>query len=105
MSTQMTQKIAEIVSFKLNEGVSDEDYLALNAPSHAYSSASNGFVSRQLSKGADGQWTDYTIWDSMENAKAAFDGFMAQDFAPAMVGAIDEKSMVMQHQAILWQPT
>ncbi|MEM7470882.1 MAG: hypothetical protein AAF340_05965 [Pseudomonadota bacterium] len=104
MSQPQTFKIAEIVRFRLKPGVSDADYIALNGPSHSYSSALPGFISRSLSKSAEGDWTDYVVWDSMEAAKHAADGFMAQDFAPAMVGAIDESTMEMTHQQILWQP-
>ncbi|MEM6594328.1 MAG: hypothetical protein AAF672_06015 [Pseudomonadota bacterium] len=104
MSQPTEMKIAEIVRFKLKPGVSDADYIALNQPSHIYSSSIPGFISRTLSKGEDGEWTDYVLWDNMGSAKAAADGFMAQDWAPAMVGAIDETTMQMTHQQILWQP-
>ncbi|PTX56498.1 hypothetical protein C8N43_1157 [Litoreibacter ponti] len=97
-------QVAEIVTFRLKDGVSDTDYLALTHPSHAFVSYARGFVTRRLSKGADGTWTDYTIWQSLDDAKAAQADFMAQDFAPAMVGAIDGDTMRMEHQQVLWAP-
>ena len=101
MTTQTAPQIAEVVTFALNEGVSDADYLALNAPSKDYISSLPGFVSRQLSKSEDGIWTDYTVWRTPEDAQAHMQSFMAQDFAPAMVGAINPETMTMRHQKIL----
>lgn len=104
--TDTTQsRVAEIVTFKLNDGVSDAEYLKLNQPSHAFSSAAKGYVSRQLSKGEDGTWTDYVLWETLEDAKAVQSQFMAQDFAPAMVGAINGETLKMEHQHIMWQPS
>lgn len=105
MTATSNAQVAEIVTFCLKEGVSDSDYLALNQTSHAYISYARGFVSRRLSKGADGSWTDYTVWQSMADARAAQAGFMAQDFAPAMVGAINGDTLRMQHQEVLWHPS
>lgn len=105
MSAAQLSQIAEIVTFELKEGVSDADYLALNQNSHAYISYSRGFVSRRLSKSADGRWTDYTVWQSLDDAQAAQAGFMAQEFAPAMVGAINGETLRMEHQQVLWSPS
>lgn len=104
--TDTTQsQVAEIVTFKLNDGVSDTEYLKLNLPSHAFSSNAKGYVSRQLSKGDDGTWTDYVLWETLEDAQAVQEQFMAQDFAPAMVGAINGETLTMCHQRVLWQPS
>ncbi len=100
----MTTNYAEIVTFGLNAGITDEAYLALAKPSQAYIAGCPGFVSRHLSKGDDGTWTDYMVWDNLEHAQAASAGFMAQDFAASMVGAIDPASLVIVHQPILWAP-
>ena len=105
MTNTAQPQVAEIVTFRLNEGVSDAAYLELNQSSHEYLSGVSGFVSRRLSKGPDGSWTDYTVWQHMDAAEAAQAGFMAQDFAPAMVGAIDSDTLRMQHQTVLWHPS
>jgi len=104
--TQNTQpQIAEIVTFRLFDGVSDAAYLELNKPSHAFISSAKGYVSRQLTKGQDDCWTDYTLWETLGDAQAAQGAFMAQDFAPAMVGAINPETLRMRHQRVLWQPS
>ncbi|MEP3345453.1 MAG: hypothetical protein ABJN34_11435 [Litoreibacter sp.] len=105
MSAEHSSQVAEIVTFELNEGVSDADYLALNQNSQAYISYARGYVSRQLTKSPDGRWTDYTIWQNIEDAQAAQAGFMAQDFAPAMIGAINGETLRMEHQDVLWSPS
>lgn len=104
MTANQPPHVAEIITFELKDGVSDADYVALSQTSHAYVSYARGFVSRQLSKSQDGRWTDYVIWRSLEDAKAAQAEFMAQEFAPAMVGAINPDTMRMEHQEVLWNP-
>lgn len=101
-SSMAKTQIAEIVTFSLNEGVSEDTYLALSDASKDYIRTSSGFVTRQLSKTEDGIWTDYTVWNSLKDAETAAAGFMEQDFAPAMLGAIDAKTMTMRHQKIFW---
>lgn len=105
MSAEQSSQVAEIVTFELNEGVSDADYIALNQKSHAYVSYARGFVSRKLSKSADGRWTDYVVWQNLEDAMAAQAGFMDQDFAPDMIGAINAETLRMEHQNVMWSPS
>ncbi len=102
MTPNSAPQIAEIVTFSLNEGVSDADYLALSEATKDYVTGAAGFVTRQLSKSEDGIWTDYIVWDSMENAQEAAKGFMEQAFAPALVGAINAETMTLRHQKICW---
>jgi len=105
MTNAPSTAVAEIVTFELNPGVTDDAFLALMRPSEGFTSYAPGFVSRKLSKGADGAWTDYVVWGSMEAAKDAAAGFMKQDFAPAIIGAINKETFAMTHQNILWQPS
>ena len=104
MTNAQPQHVAEVVTFKLNPGISDDAFLDAMHASHAYISGIEGFLSRQLSKDKDGTWVDYTIWASMENAMTAAGGFMAQEFAPAILEAIDKESFSMRHQPVLWAP-
>jgi len=71
MTNAPSTAVAEIVTFELNPGVTDDAFLALMRPSEGFTSYAPGFVSRKLSKGADGAWTDYVVWGSMEAAKDA----------------------------------
>ena len=102
MSPQ-TQHVSEIVTFHLNDGVAPEDYLAITRRSGDWAKSHPGFVSRHVSRGADGSWTDITVWDSEENAKASQASFMEQDFAGEMIGMIAKDSFSMIQRPILWQ--
>ena len=98
----MTQAVAEIVTFKLAPGVSAQDFVKLSQASEAFCRQNPGFRHRQLSQGADGTWTDYVIWSDMETAQAIAAEFPAQDFAPALMGAIAPDSVSMRHETVLW---
>ncbi len=95
--------VAEIVSFKLNEGVTDDEFVEISKASQAFVAAAPGFISRQLSKGEDGVWTDYVLWKDMESALTVGKAFPDQDFAPALMGAIKSGTEQMRHQYVLWQ--
>lgn len=94
--------VAEIATFDLAPGVSDAEFVALSRASEAFVHAAPGFVLRRLSRGSDGRWTDYVIWDSMAAAQAAAAQFPAQGFAPALIAAILPDSMAMRHETIQW---
>lgn len=101
--TKASQHVVEIVIFQLNQGVSDDTYLAMTQRSGTWAKAHPGFVSRQLAKGDDGTWTDLTVWDSAQNAKASQASFMEQDFAMEMIAMIKEDSFSMHQRPIVWQ--
>ena len=95
--------VAEIVSFKLNDGVSDAEFVEISKASEAFVAAAPGFMSRQLSKGDDGVWTDYVLWQNIDAARAMAKAFPDQDFAPTLMGMIAPDSVQMRHQHVLWQ--
>lgn len=96
-------QVAEIVTFKTNADVSDADYIRLSESSDSFVRAQPGFVHRHLSKGEDGRWTDYVIWQDMDSALTTSAAFAQQDFAPALMGAIDQNSLQMRHELVQWQ--
>jgi len=95
--------VAEIVTFKLVDGVSDAEFVEISKASEDFVSAAPGFISRQLSKGDDGVWTDYVLWQDMDSALAVGKAFPEQPFAPDLVGAIASGSEQMRHQYVMWQ--
>ena len=101
--TTPTQHVVEIVTFQLNDGVSPVTYLATSQRSGDWAKSHAGFVSRQLACGHDGTWSDLTVWDSEENAKASQASFMEQDFAVEMIGMIQKDSFTMHQRPIVWQ--
>ena len=101
--TNSSRHVAEVVHFKLNEGATDADCMALLRHIGDWAQAHPGFISRQVSHGDDGSWVDVTVWNTTENAKASQEAFMQQDFAGAMIGMIDKDSFSMIQRPIVWQ--
>lgn len=98
----MNTQVAETVTFKLNAGVTTEEFINLTRASEAFVRANPGFVFRRLSSGADGAWTDTVIWQDMETALKVADTFGKQDFAPALMAAISPDSVTIRHETIQW---
>ncbi len=101
----MSNPIAEIVTFSLARGISPEEFVAISQQSKAFVHAQPGFLRRQLSRGEDGQWTDYVLWADMTSAKAAAALFPTQDFAPALMAALTSNTVQMRHEQVLWHMT
>ncbi|WP_323779015.1 hypothetical protein [Leisingera sp.] len=98
----MRKHVAEIVTFKLEKGVSPADFVALMQRTEGFVRAQAGFVRRQLSQGADGSWTDYVLWQDMATAQQVAQEFMQQDFTPEVIAAIAPGSAHMRHEEVFW---
>jgi hypothetical protein len=96
----MTQNIAEIVTFKLAQGVTADHYIDLSKTINDFVESCPGFLFRRLSSGDDGRWTDTAIWSDIDTAKAAAEAFPQQDFAPNVMAAIDADTLEMRHEVI-----
>jgi hypothetical protein len=96
--------VAEIVRFKLLDGVSDAAFLTATAAMQSAVAAAPGFLSRRLSKGEGDVWTDYVIWTDLDHALAAASEVFKDPAAEAFGAAIDHASIDMRHEPILWQP-
>ncbi|WP_425082907.1 hypothetical protein [Ruegeria profundi] len=97
--------VAEIVTFTLAEGTSPEAFVKLSQSTESFVRAAPGFAHRHLSQGEDGRWTDYVVWQDMKAARTAAAEFPQQEFAPALMAAINPESMQMRHEAVLWKMT
>ncbi|WP_170330719.1 hypothetical protein [Ruegeria arenilitoris] len=97
--------VAEIVTFTLANGTTPEDFVKLSQTSESFVRSAPGFTHRQLSQGEDGRWTDYVIWKDMKAAQDAATQFPQQDFAPALIAAIQPDSIQMRHEHVLWNMT
>jgi hypothetical protein len=67
----MSKNVIETVTFKLNEGVSRDEFIAAAKDMNAWIEARHGFMHRRLSCTADGTWIEHIQWANMEAAKAA----------------------------------
>ncbi|MCG9581039.1 hypothetical protein L1D13_10670 [Vibrio tubiashii] len=96
------KSVIEIVRFKLLENATSEQLVSASEQSQKFVSSLNGFEYRSLSFDQDsGTWTDVVYWDSMDNAKAAGEQFMASEDCKPLMALIDPESVIMQHQAIM----
>lgn len=98
-----TAGIAEIVRFRLNDGVTDAGFLDATRRMQPVVEAAPGYVSRRLSKNADGSWTDYVVWTDLANAQSAATTIFENPEAEAFGKAIDPASVDMRHETILMQ--
>jgi hypothetical protein len=95
--------VMELVTFRLVPGVADTAFLAAARGTEAPLRKRPGFLSRSLTRGSDGLWTDHVLWSSLPEAMAAAEAMMAEPaFAPFMA-AIDGATVTMRHDRVLWQ--
>ena len=91
---------AEIVEFRLAEGVTDEQFLVSARSSTVFLCSTVAFVRRSLSQDETGLWTDYVEWTSKEEAQAAAEAAMQrEDIMPFMM-AIDPETISLRYAAI-----
>ncbi|MGH7720823.1 MAG: hypothetical protein ACREON_18500 [Gemmatimonadaceae bacterium] len=91
-------KVLELVVFKLNEGVSHEQFLATNDAVSTWISKQPGFISHELSYDAEGdRWIEVAWWKTMEEAHAAAEQAMTSESCAPMFALIDMKSALMAH--------
>ena len=63
--------VVELVSFKLKEGISEEEFLVASDELNAsFLSLQKGYIFRKLLKKED-TWTDIVLWETMDDAMNA----------------------------------
>ena len=67
----MSKNVIETVTFKLNDGVSREDFIAAAKEMSPWVESRPGFLHRRLSCTEDGTWVEQIEWADMDAAKAA----------------------------------
>ncbi len=93
-------RVIEYVTFALVPGTTDAAFLAAARGTEALIRRQPGFLSRRLSRGPDGHWTDAVTWETLIRAEAAAQAVMADpDFAPFMA-LIDGPSAQMRHEEL-----
>jgi hypothetical protein len=93
--------VAEIVTFRLAPGTTDPAFLDAARATGQLLAAEPGFLSRRLSRGADGTWTDHVTWASLTDAESAATRIMAAPEAQPFLAAIDPASIALRHEPIL----
>jgi len=84
------KKQGMIITFKLKDGVSVEDFLAASDEIQAkYLSKCKGFISRQLMI-VDDMWTDWVVWESLPDAVNSMHQSMENESAVKFMNLIGE---------------
>jgi len=84
------KKTGMIISFKLKDGVSTEDFLAASDKiQEDYLSKCKGFITRQLMT-IDGVWTDWVIWETLPDAQNSMGKSEENQAAMAFTSLIGE---------------
>ncbi|HHG91150.1 MAG TPA: hypothetical protein ENJ90_11840 [Devosia sp.] len=96
----MTNRVIEVVSFRLAPGVSDEEFLKTVPASSEFVAGMPGFVARRLSRGEDGRWLEHIEWQTLEQAQAAAQMFMKEEGLKPMIQAIDGAGARMSHNRL-----
>ena len=102
MTQHPVQNVVETVTFKLANGVVPDQFVSLMKTTAGFVQNNPGFVFRRLSVGDDGFWTDTVVWADMDTATSAAAAFPKQDFAAAVMAAIDPDTVKMRHEVIHW---
>jgi hypothetical protein len=94
----VSAKVLELVVYKLNEGVSRDQFLGTNDAVSSWISRQPGFISRDLAYDAEGdRWIDVIWWETMENAGAAAELSQTSESCAPMFALIDMESALMLH--------
>lgn len=97
----MAHQVVELVSFELEAGTDEADFLKGNEGVQAFVRGLEGFVYRSLCKNEEsGQWVDIVYWADADAAKQASDAFMNSPACVAWASMIDRETLSMQHVAI-----
>ena len=92
------RKVLELVVYKLNDGVSREQFLGTNDAVSSWISKQPGFISRELVYDAEGdRWVDVIWWETLEQAHAASELSMTSESCSPMFALIDMESALMLH--------
>ena len=91
-------RVLELVVYKLNAGVSREQFLRTNDAASTWISEQPGFISRDLVYDSEGdRWVDVVWWDTSENARSAATRAMSSTSCAPMFALIELESALMLH--------
>jgi hypothetical protein len=99
----MSGPVVEIVTFKLANGVTEDAFIKAGEAAVSFMKTRKGFVSRRLSRSADGTYTDHVTWATIEDAKQSMDASMKEPTLGPFIQSIDPASMKIEHQTLVSQ--
>lgn len=96
----MSNQVVETVTFKLNSGVSRDDFIAAAKGMNAWIKARPGFMHRRLSCAHDGTWIEHVQWQDMQAAQAAAAEIGKAPENAAFLSAIDGPTVQLMHSEL-----
>ncbi|MCF2859771.1 hypothetical protein L1286_20015 [Pseudoalteromonas sp. SMS1] len=98
----MKQNIIEIVTFKLNEGVSHAQMLEKSAEFEAFVAKQPGFLYRSLAHQADTDtFVDISYWETLEDNKKMQSAFEEVEVCQAFCALVNKASVGISHHSVL----
>ncbi|UKD58632.1 MULTISPECIES: FAD-binding oxidoreductase [Amycolatopsis] len=95
----------ETIRFKLRGGVCDADFRTLNRQvQDEYLARRPGFLSRQTSRNADGEYLVVVHWASKEDAHATMGSFFTAPETQGFLGAVDKSTVASGSYALVPGP-
>ena len=98
-----SQPVAEIVTYRLNNGVSQSEHVEAAKATRAFLIETGAVITRTLSVDETGLWTDHIIWTSLDAAKAAEAQAIQRPEFGQFFSGMDEASVSLRHTTILMQ--
>ncbi|NIY80325.1 hypothetical protein HCZ23_12705 [Celeribacter sp. HF31] len=93
-------QILETVTFRLNDGVSDAEFMTVARGLDGYLDRCEGLCARTLSCDETGLWREDYVWANEAAAKSADAGFMAAPEAQAFMALVSRESVKMAHAQV-----
>lgn len=94
----MQSIIVEVATFKLNEGLTDQAFIAeAERVQEPFLKNQRGYLDRELLKDENGQWFDILHWASMEEAQTAARVMIQESECQPFTQMLDPKSIQMLH--------
>lgn len=92
--------VAEVVTFRLVAGADPAEFAAAAHGMTPFLTATGAVLSRNLSQGQNGLWTDHIIWTGMQAAKDAAARIMQEPAAAPFMALIDPDTVTLRHEHI-----
>lgn len=92
-----TKHVIETVTFKLNTGVSREEFAQAAIAMNAFIEAQPGFIARRLSCSENGEWIEHIEWMDMKTAKDAAALVGSAEVNKPALAAIDGSTVTIHH--------
>ena len=96
----MSKQVIEMVTYKLNDGVSKETFVDAARAMNTWIESRPGFLQRRLSCSEDGTWIEHIHWADMASAKAAAAEIGSDPANAAALSSIDGPSVKISHSEL-----